>query len=34
MGEPVCEKEIVEIGMRIAGALQDAHEYGVLHGDP
>jgi tetratricopeptide (TPR) repeat protein len=32
-GTPLCEKEIVEIGIQIAAALQDAHEHGVLHGD-
>ena len=32
-GAPLCEKEIVEIGMQITAALQDAHENGVLHGD-
>lgn len=32
-GSPFPEAEVIEVGMQIASALQDAHEHGIVHGD-
>lgn len=32
-GRPLPEKEVVNLGMQIAAALEEAHEHGVLHRD-
>jgi tetratricopeptide (TPR) repeat protein len=31
--QPLVEREVIDIGMQIASALQDAHENGIVHGD-
>lgn len=32
-GQPLGEREVIDISMQIASALQDAHENGIVHGD-
>ncbi len=32
-GQPLNEAEVIDIGVQVAGALQEAHEHGIIHGD-
>jgi tetratricopeptide (TPR) repeat protein len=32
-GKPLNEPELIDLGVQMAAALQDAHEHGIVHGD-